>query len=375
MVGGQDELVFDGDSMVVSRRRRRCSPGRRSSPRTCSSSTSTCRSRRLRARGRRPTPAPDGMRIDADARVRRAAGTGRRATARRDRSPTASPTRPRSGRRWCSGLRDYVRKNGFRSVVLALSGGIDSAVVAAIAVRRDRRPPNVVGVSMPSAYSSEHSKDDAADLAKRTGLDYRVEPIAPMVDAFMANLHLTGLAAENLQARVRGVILMGLSNQEGHLVLTTGNKSELVGRLLDALRRLGRRLQPAEGRAEDAGVEARRVAQRGGRAPRRDPADPGELDHEAAERRAAARTSSTPTRCPTTRCSTRSSPATSTATSAATGWSRPATTRRSSTGCCAWSTSPNTSGGSRAPGTKISIKAFGRDRRLPITNGFRERAR
>src|SRR5439155_16175635 len=87
---------------------------------------------------------------------------------------------------------------------------------------------NVYGVSMPSGHSSEHSKQDAADLAKRTGLHYSVEPIQPMVDAFLSNIALSGLAVENLQARVRGVILMALSNQEGHLVLTTGNKSELA---------------------------------------------------------------------------------------------------------------------------------------------------
>jgi NAD+ synthase (glutamine-hydrolysing) len=125
------------------------------------------------------------------------------------------------------GLHDYVEKNGFRSVVLGLSGGIDSAVVAAIAVDA-LGPQRVVAVSMPSGYSSTHSRDDAADLAKRTGLDYRGEPIQPMVDAFLANMSLSGLAVENLQARVRGVILMALSNQEGHLVLTTGNKSELA---------------------------------------------------------------------------------------------------------------------------------------------------
>ncbi|GGK87997.1 NAD+ synthase [Mangrovihabitans endophyticus] len=125
------------------------------------------------------------------------------------------------------GLRDYVNKNGFSSVVVAVSGGIDSAVVAAIAVDAIG-PDRVVGVSMPSGHSSQHSRDDAADLAKRTGLDYRVEPIQPMVDAFLANIALSGLAVENLQARVRGVILMALSNQEGHLVLTTGNKSELA---------------------------------------------------------------------------------------------------------------------------------------------------
>jgi NAD+ synthase (glutamine-hydrolysing) len=125
------------------------------------------------------------------------------------------------------GLRDYVRKNGFRSVILGLSGGIDSTLVAAVACDAIGAE-NVVGISMPSRYSSEHSRDDAADLAKRTGLDYRIVPIAPMVEAFLDALGLTGIAEENLQARVRGVILMGVSNQEGHLVLTTGNKSELA---------------------------------------------------------------------------------------------------------------------------------------------------
>jgi NAD+ synthase (glutamine-hydrolysing) len=124
------------------------------------------------------------------------------------------------------GLADYVGKNGFRSVILGLSGGIDSALVAAIAcdaIGADR----VFGVSMPSVYSSEHSKDDAHDLANRCGLSIRTVAIAPMVKAFLASLTLTGLAEENLQARVRGITLMGISNQEGHLVLTTGNKSEL----------------------------------------------------------------------------------------------------------------------------------------------------
>jgi NAD+ synthase (glutamine-hydrolysing) len=124
-------------------------------------------------------------------------------------------------------LRDYVGKNGFRSVVLGLSGGIDSALVAAISADA-LGGENVVGVSMPSGYSSDHSRDDAAELAKRIGADYRIVPIAPMVQAFLDGLGLTGIAEENLQARVRGVILMGLSNQEGHLTLTTGNKSELA---------------------------------------------------------------------------------------------------------------------------------------------------
>ncbi|MFD0785870.1 NAD(+) synthase, partial [Micromonospora azadirachtae] len=125
------------------------------------------------------------------------------------------------------GLRDDVTKNRFPSGVLGLSGGIDSAVVGALAVDA-LGPERVVAVSMPSQHSSEHSRQDAAELAKRTGLDYRVEPIQPMVDTFLANMSLSGVAVENLQARVRGVILMALSNQENHLVLTTGNKSELA---------------------------------------------------------------------------------------------------------------------------------------------------
>jgi NAD+ synthase (glutamine-hydrolysing) len=125
------------------------------------------------------------------------------------------------------GLRDYVEKNKFKSVILGLSGGIDSALVAAIAadaIGADR----VYGVSMPSKYSSEHSKSDAADTASRIGLHYRTVEIEPMVAAYLNSLGLTGLAEENLQARVRGTTLMGISNQEGHLVLATGNKSELA---------------------------------------------------------------------------------------------------------------------------------------------------
>jgi len=125
------------------------------------------------------------------------------------------------------GLRDYCAKNGFKSVVLGLSGGIDSAVCGALAADA-LGGENVFGVSMPSVYSSDHSMTDAQDLAKRIGANYRTQPIADMVQAFEANLELDGVASENLQARVRGVILMGISNTEGHLTLTTGNKTELA---------------------------------------------------------------------------------------------------------------------------------------------------
>lgn len=126
-----------------------------------------------------------------------------------------------------TGLAGYVRKNGFRSVLLGVSGGIDSALTAAIAADAIGGE-HVVGVSMPSAFSSDHSKDDAADLARRIDADYRVQPIASVVEAFQEHLALTGVAEENLQARVRGVLLMAISNREGHLVIAPGNKSELA---------------------------------------------------------------------------------------------------------------------------------------------------
>jgi NAD+ synthase (glutamine-hydrolysing) len=125
------------------------------------------------------------------------------------------------------GLRAYVRKNGFRSVLIGLSGGIDSALVAAIACDAVGAE-NVYGIAMPSKYSSEHSGDDAAELARRTGLNFRTLSIAPMFDTYMDSLGLTGLAEENLQPRLRGTLLMAVSNQEGHIVLAPGNKSELA---------------------------------------------------------------------------------------------------------------------------------------------------
>lgn len=125
------------------------------------------------------------------------------------------------------GLRDYIFKNNFKTVVVAISGGIDSALVAAIAVDAlgaDR----VYGVSLPSQFSSDHSISDAEELAANMGMHFRLIEIEPLVRTFLRTLHLEGLAQENVQARIRGVVLMGISNQEGHLVLATGNKSELA---------------------------------------------------------------------------------------------------------------------------------------------------
>jgi NAD+ synthase (glutamine-hydrolysing) len=128
------------------------------------------------------------------------------------------------------GTADYVRKNGFRSVLLALSGGIDSALVATIAADAVG-PENVHVILMPSKWSSDHSVTDAEDLVERQGINARTIAIQPIVDAFtdaLGDFPLSGLPAENLQSRVRGVINMAVSNNEGHLVLTTGNKSEIA---------------------------------------------------------------------------------------------------------------------------------------------------
>lgn len=125
------------------------------------------------------------------------------------------------------GLKDYMAKNGFTGVVLGMSGGIDSALVAAMAADAVGGD-NVWGISMPSQYSSDGSKDDALELAENLGAHYSVEPIEPLFEAYQRQLHLEGVAAENLQARIRGVIVMAYSNSKGLLALATGNKSELA---------------------------------------------------------------------------------------------------------------------------------------------------
>src|SRR3954454_3293332 len=218
MVGAQDDLVFDGDSIVVAAD----GTGLARGPQFEEALLVVDLDLPLDAAHENP-PAVEGVRhvVLSEEPV---------PAYQRHENSVAEPlptTAAEVYRAVVLGLRDYVRKNGFRSVILGLSGGIDSTLVATIACDAIGAA-NVVGVSMPSDYSSEHSRDDAAELAKRTGLDYRMVPIAPMVDAFLQALGLTGVAEENLQARVRGVILMGISNQENHLVLTTGNKSELA---------------------------------------------------------------------------------------------------------------------------------------------------
>lgn len=215
LVGGQDDLVFDGDSMVITPAGERIATGARFDEDLIVVDLDLTDSVREAA-----VP-PETTRVALE---------GGRAAPK-----TALEARPREQledlaviwKALVTGTRDYVTKNGFPGVLLGLSGGIDSAVCAAIAADA-LGPDRVHGVSMPSVHSSSHSQDDASDLAQRIGLHYRIEPIADLVAPFDHQLGLTGLAAENVQARARGMLLMALSNSEGHLVLTTGNKSELA---------------------------------------------------------------------------------------------------------------------------------------------------
>ncbi|HNL28030.1 MAG TPA: NAD(+) synthase, partial [bacterium] len=131
------------------------------------------------------------------------------------------------------GVRDYLHKCGFRKALIGLSGGIDSALVAAITASA-LGPQNVIGVSMPSRYSSDHSQDDARDLARNLDITYHSVPIEPMFRSFLESLSgsFQGLpedtTEENIQARIRGNILMAFSNKLNAMVLSTGNKSELA---------------------------------------------------------------------------------------------------------------------------------------------------
>ncbi|MFE9686972.1 NAD+ synthase [Streptomyces sp. NPDC002701] len=221
MIGGQDELVFDGDSIVVDR------DGEVVARAPQFSEGCVVLDLDLPAAAAEPPSGvvDDGLRIehvvlsDEPLPPYEAELSGGYAERLDDDEEVYSAL--------VVGLRAYAAKNGFRSVLIGLSGGIDSALVAAIACDA-LGAQNVYGVSMPSKYSSDHSKGDAAELARRTGLNYRTVPIEPMFDAYMGSLGLTGLAEENLQSRLRGTMLMALSNQEGHIVLAPGNKSELA---------------------------------------------------------------------------------------------------------------------------------------------------
>jgi NAD+ synthase (glutamine-hydrolysing) len=236
MIGGQDELVFDGDSILVAADGTLLARGPQFEEALVVADLDLPAAPAGPVPGDEPVDAEDGTMI-----------TIKRVTLPPSVSGQAAAEGPGNagGPFWprlsdpaevygalVTGVRDYVRKNGFRSVILALSGGIDSALTATIAADAIG-PDHVHVVLMPSRYSSGHSVTDAEDLVKRQGLNAVTIPIASMVDAFTeelapAGFPATGLPAENLQSRVRGVVLMGLSNAGRHLVLTTGNKSELA---------------------------------------------------------------------------------------------------------------------------------------------------
>ena len=208
MTGGQDDLVFDGDTIVVDARGAVISRAAQFQDQLLVVDIDSATQ----------TSTPDVVISESGAESAGAL------------APAVAARMSDNEEIWNAlvmGLRDYVAKNKFRSVVVGLSGGIDSALVAAIAV--DALGAKCVnGVAMPSKYSSDHSVEDATAFAANTGIHFRTVEIEPMVQSFMQGITLKGLAAENIQARVRGTTLMGISNQEGHLVLATGNKSELA---------------------------------------------------------------------------------------------------------------------------------------------------
>ena len=231
MAGGQDELIFDGNSVVMDYTGEVIA----------------------RAKGFEEDLLVVDLNVEAVARARTAEGRkpelSRKGAAPIDRIVLKGGPSPRRARLVPSmemladpldevyraltlGVRDYVKKNDFKQVVIGLSGGIDSALTAVIAVDA-LGADNVLGVFMPSPYTSRESRDDSQELARRLGIELKTLPITPPFKSYLQTLKPVfaetnvGTTEENLQARIRGNLLMALSNKFGHLVLTTGNKSEM----------------------------------------------------------------------------------------------------------------------------------------------------
>jgi NAD+ synthase (glutamine-hydrolysing) len=239
MVGGQDELVFDGSSLVFDAGGELLCQGRAFEEDLLLVDLDIAGvfrerlhdPRRRKSHLRREADRPAHV-IEIDA-SRPVASIRRRPPLPAHETINDLASVEETYRALVLGTRDYVCKTGFRQVVLGLSGGIDSSLVATVAADA-LGPENVLGVSMPSRYSSQGSKDDAADLAKALGMRYQVLPIEHAFEAMLETLIETfedkppDATEENLQARIRGQILMAISNKFGHLVLTTGNKSEMA---------------------------------------------------------------------------------------------------------------------------------------------------
>jgi NAD+ synthase (glutamine-hydrolysing) len=240
MVGGQDELVFDGGSMVFNEQGRLIARARQFVEDMLIVDLDTASVFRARLHDTRRRQERLSM-TEVNAPIITVDTRPLEAPAVNNHVPLGAPQRiePRMGRlqeiysALVLGTGDYVRKNGFKRVIIALSGGIDSSLTATIAVDA-LGAENVIGVSMPSGYSSEGSKSDAQQLAENLGIEYLTISIE---ETFRTSLKMlrpvmgdedSGLAVENLQARIRGNILMTLSNRFGPLVLTTGNKSEMA---------------------------------------------------------------------------------------------------------------------------------------------------
>ena len=343
--------MFDGDSMVVAPgrrgaaagaavrrgrllRRRRPAAARRRRRRRRSASAMTVE--RHESGDQRPSAAsgtlPDAARRRRIPRRGRGLGRAGHRAARLRRARTASG-------RWCSGCPAASTRRWSRR-----SPPTRSAARTCTASRcRARTPPSTRSPTPPSWPSG-------------IGAHYRVVPIAPMVDAFVSALSLTGLAEENVQARVRGTTLMALSNAEGHLVLATGNKSELAVGYSTIYGDAVGGFAPIKDVPKTLVWELARWRNARRRAPRRDGRRSRRTRSASRRRPSCARASSTPTRCPTTRCSTRSSTATSTATRASPRSSPRASTPTWSTGSRGWSTAPSGSGGSTRPARRSASR-------------------
>ena len=218
MIGGQDELIFDGGSLVID------SEGR--------------------VRARFPQfeehfavvdlPLGEAKELHASAAVTRVPLELRESDASVS-TPMADPMSDAAEvyEALKLSLADYLRKNGFTKVVIGMSGGIDSTLTAAIACDAIG-PENVLGITMPSSFSTSHSVSDSEKLSANLGMELMTIPIAEAYETYLGSLekvfgpHEMGLAEENLQARIRGVVLMTVSNRYGHLVIATGNKSEMA---------------------------------------------------------------------------------------------------------------------------------------------------